>query len=131
MTDPLAIEEQFRRAHDDEADWLDYCQRTGTYPGIGYERDHEGYWLRKDGQPIGERREMSAVEHPEHRVMAGPTYIHPAKPLRASWGLLRWQVERACRKRGGHWWHPDGPSGVDWFCCQCGKQTEGAPKDGR
>jgi len=71
---------------------------------------------------------LATLTHPKHHVMAGPTYIHPAKPLRASDLFLRWRLQRACRKRGGHWWHPY--TELDWFCCQCGAERDGMPKDG-
>lgn len=70
-------------------------------------------------------------QHPQHlvgRMMATPGYYEPAQPLRAPWGLQRWRIEWACRKRGGHWWHPEGMIG--WFCCQCGAERDGMPKDG-
>lgn len=72
-------------------------------------------------------------EHPQHFAMqsagVGLPYS-PAKPMRSTSWWQRWKVERACKKRGGHWWHPDSGM-IDWFCCQCGKETDGMPKDGQ
>lgn len=70
---------------------------------------------------------MASVMHPVHLVVTRP-YNFPVKPLRASWGLLRWRVERACKRDGGHWWHPEGM--IDWYCCQCGAERDGMPQDG-
>jgi hypothetical protein len=41
----------------------------------------------------------------------------------------RWHLRRDCRHQGGHFWHPEGAM-IDWFCCFCGKQTDGMPEDG-
>ncbi len=70
----------------------------------------------------------SGQGHPMHLVMAGPTFTQPAQPVHPR-GLLGWKVRRACRKRGGHWWHPADPM-IAWFCCQCGAERDGMPKDG-
>lgn len=74
--------------------------------------------------------ERTTGTHPEHvvRVRAGTTGWLPAQPVRAT-GLLGWKQRRACRKRGGHWWHPADPM-IAWFCCQCGTERDGMPKDG-
>lgn len=66
--------------------------------------------------------------HPDHVAIVHKTG-EPAQPLRASW-VLQWRLERACRKRGGHWWHFDPISMIGWFCCQCGAEQDGMPKDG-
>lgn len=84
------------------------------------------------------------ANHPEHTAFQlgpnssltfdnfmGKCLNPPAKPLRPSWGLLRWKVERRCRKAGGHWWHPDDSGMIGWFCCQCGAERDGMPKDGQ
>jgi hypothetical protein len=39
------------------------------------------------------------------------------------------RVEKNCRKGGGHFWHPDSGM-IDWFCCNCGAERDGMPKDG-
>jgi hypothetical protein len=81
--------------------------------------------------------------HPEHFVFAGLTHSGvwtPAKPLRGSW-WIQFKRERACRKSGGHWWHPESQNEryfreglvlaiTCWFCCQCGAERHGCPKDG-
>lgn len=73
------------------------------------------------------------VPHPEHTchqdVGGSGRYWIPAKPVRTT-GILGWQLRRACRKRGGHWWHPDPKSMIGWYCCQCGAERDGSPKDG-
>jgi len=52
----------------------------------------------------------------------------PAKPMQGSW-LVQYNSEVRCRKNGGHHWHPDNGM-IDWFCCMCGAECDGAPKDG-
>lgn len=69
------------------------------------------------------------AKHPEHAALTGPLYLQPAKPLRGSW-LVQAQAERNCIDRGGHWWHPDEEGMIEWYCCQCGAETEGLPEDG-
>lgn len=68
-------------------------------------------------------------EHPEHTAQQQRygNYYQPAKPLRASW-WLQFKREWRCWRSGGHYWHPEGM--IDWFCCQCGAETDGMPKDG-
>lgn len=73
--------------------------------------------------------QAATTKHPTHMVMAGPTFRFPAKPLQAS-GWLGRKMRRACRRRGGHWWHP-ADAMIGWFCCQCGAETDGMPEDGR
>lgn len=36
---------------------------------------------------------------------------------------------RACRRRGGHFWHP-ADSMIAWSCCCCPATADGTPKDG-
>jgi LPS sulfotransferase NodH len=48
MYDPLRIEEQFRRAHDDEDEWLAWCEETGVYPGVGYVRVNDKWVLKTE-----------------------------------------------------------------------------------
>ncbi len=78
---------------------------------------------------------MTAVEpetgHPEHLafVWTWPGLPpHPAQPARPR-GVLGWKMRRACRKAGGHWWHP-ADAMIAWFCCACGATRDGMPKDG-
>lgn len=68
--------------------------------------------------------------HPEHAAMKehGGLWF-PAQPLGAR-GLLGWQMRRACRRSGGHWWHPEVASMIGWFCCACGAVRDGGPRDG-
>jgi hypothetical protein len=67
------------------------------------------------------------AEHPGHRNTPGaPEPIVPAYPT----GWSGFKARRACRKAGGHYWHPsDGMIG--WGCCNCGARTDGMPWDGR
>ena len=70
--------------------------------------------------------------HPEHQVHehVGGLWV-VAQPMRDSSWWHRRKQERAChRVHGGHWWHPISGSLIDWFCCRCGKVTDGLPKDG-
>ncbi len=63
-----------------------------------------------------------------HSTMAnvpGTKLWHVARPLRPTGWLLRRQIERDCRKRTNHCWHPEGM--IDWWCCMCSGETEGMP----
>lgn len=44
--------------------------------------------------------------------------------------LTRFKRQLACRKSGGHYWHPEPGAMIDWFCCQCNAKRDGMPKDG-
>jgi hypothetical protein len=70
--------------------------------------------------------------HPEHRavVRRARGVVEPARPAPGS-GWVALQRRRACRRDGGHWWHPVTGMGVDWFCCQCGTERQGPLGDGR
>lgn len=78
-------------------------------------------------RPMG----VSVNTHPEHLTMAevAAGVWEVSQPIRPT-GLLGWRIRRACRRRGGHWWHPTPGSLIDWFCCQCGQECDGWPKDG-
>jgi hypothetical protein len=74
-------------------------------------------------------------EHPPHlhvhsvRHSNGVSEIVDPPPRIQGEGIIRrLRRHRECRLKGGHWWHPEGM--IDWFCCYCGKQTDGFPKDG-
>jgi hypothetical protein len=71
--------------------------------------------------------------HPEHVVVTvepAPGWpAEPAKPVPADGLVQRCRDRRACRRRGGHWWHPADPM-IGWFCCQCGAERDGMPRDG-
>jgi hypothetical protein len=74
------------------------------------------------GQPGG---------HPRHLSWTSPTrgIWQPARPVPEG-GFLAWvRVRHACLKAGGHWWHP-ADAMIAWFCCQCGKDVDGTPRDG-
>lgn len=73
----------------------------------------------------------SAVNHPAHPHVrqTAQGVFEPVIPDRATSARIRWRTERACRRRGGHWWHPTDAM-IGWACCQCGKPTDGMPKDG-
>lgn len=66
------------------------------------------------------------TNHANVRRTAGGTA--PLFPIHPN-GLLGWKTRRACRKAGGHWWHPSDAM-VEWRCCNCGATTDGNPKDG-
>lgn len=69
------------------------------------------------------------MSHPVHLAFDRVgDWFGPSKPAKGSW-WVQWKRERACHKQGGHWWHPDDGM-IDWFCCQCGKETDGMPEDG-
>jgi hypothetical protein len=71
------------------------------------------------------------VPHPPHEVMTevAPGIWNVSAPIRPT-GFAGWKARHACRKRGGHWWHPSPGTLVDWFCCQCGAERDGWPEDG-
>ena len=67
--------------------------------------------------------------HPEHKSMMGTHFGWlPSKPCRAT-RLLRAKLQAGCVLRGGHWWHPEPYSMLDWYCCQCGAYGQGMPRD--
>lgn len=78
-----------------------------------------------------EGREPGPREHPLHVEWVAPSgsgVWFPARPERLGWWSQR-RHERACRRLGGHWWHP-ADAMITWFCCLCGKETDGMPQDG-
>lgn len=68
------------------------------------------------------------MKHPPHNVT--DRYDCPVLPAKSANPLQRWRLHRECYRNGGHWWHPEPGTMIDWFCCQCGQQTDGMPKDG-
>lgn len=48
-----------------------------------------------------------------------------AQPVRATGWWFRRRYERSCRINIGHCWHPTGM--IDWWCCECGSETDGMP----
>jgi hypothetical protein len=74
--------------------------------------------------------------HPEHPVgtpVLGPDGDRvemPEPPARWKPWWRQWARQRACRRMGGHWWHPADPM-IAWACCVCGRETDGMPEDGR
>jgi hypothetical protein len=67
--------------------------------------------------------------HPRHAAVERGSGF-PVKPIRDTSPWYRWKRERACHKTGGHWWHIESGSLIDWFCCQCGAERDGMPQDG-
>jgi hypothetical protein len=84
------------------------------------------------GAAVAEQLEPNHGDHPLHLSWVSPTrggVWFPARPMReASW-LDQWRKQRACKRNGGHWWHPADPM-IEWFCCRCGKDRDGTPQDG-
>lgn len=73
-------------------------------------------------------------EHPPHLNTHslpgrnGPVEIvDPPRKLPTWWQQFR--RERNCRIKGGHWWH-SADAMIAWFCCYCGRETDGSPRDG-
>jgi hypothetical protein len=66
--------------------------------------------------------------HPPHVAVERATGL-PARPLQDTSPWWRWRRRRACRRAGGHWWHP-ADAMIAWFCCQCGTDRDGMPRDG-
>lgn len=71
------------------------------------------------------------MSHPEHTMQReiAPGVWDIAFPMHPK-GWLGFKVRRACRKRGGHWWHPEPGTMIDWRCCACGAAADGMPRDG-
>jgi hypothetical protein len=76
-------------------------------------------------------------EHPEHafmRQVVSPSERNPqgiwdvAFPMHPR-GWLGVKTRRACRRNGGHWWHP-ADAMILWKCCACGADRDGMPRDG-
>lgn len=68
------------------------------------------------------------MTHHSIRVRVMPGRSEVARPLRDSSWWHRWRQERACRKMVGHCWHPDEQGMIGWFCCECGGEVDGMPK---
>lgn len=70
--------------------------------------------------------------HPEHLAVAWygtpPRIWEPVIPEEPR-GWAGFKTRRACKKHGGHWWHPVDPM-IGWGCCSCGARRDGMPKDG-
>lgn len=67
------------------------------------------------------------TEHHAMRAEVAPRRWDVAQPLRAT-GPTRWRAERACRRELGHCWHLMWGHLIDWFCCSCGAETDGLPR---
>jgi hypothetical protein len=67
---------------------------------------------------------MATIHH-QTRAEVAPGVWDVARPARAR-GLLRWRIERQCRKTLGHCWHP-ADAMIGWFCCGCGADEDGMP----
>lgn len=78
------------------------------------------------GRLVAEALEPGS-SHPLHLRWHSPTpgVWFPEQPPRRGF-VAHW---RCHREAGGHFWHPLGTM-IDWFCCACGKVTDGMPKDG-
>lgn len=91
-------------------------------------------------EPDEVRRSGAGPVHPPHMLwQAAPDAVRTGQGGRV-WSVAwpdkepgrwaQWRRERACARDGGHFWHP-GDAMILWFCCRCGKDTDGWPKDGR
>jgi hypothetical protein len=69
--------------------------------------------------------EVNVPDHHSIQREVAPGYWEVAKPERDSSIWHRWRQERHCRTTLGHCFHPEGFS--DWFCCECGAETDGMP----
>jgi hypothetical protein len=83
------------------------------------------------GARVAEVLEPAHGEHPLHLDWSSPTdgVWFPARPAQPPRVRDRWKSRRACRAAGGHWWHP-ADAMIEWFCCRCGADRDGMPKDG-
>jgi hypothetical protein len=98
-----------------------------------YQRTH-GVWPNRlyVGAAVAEQLEPDRGAHPLHTAWESKTrggVWFPARPMREQHWWDQWLRERACKKNGGHWWHP-ADAMIEWFCCRCGKDRDGMPKDG-
>jgi hypothetical protein len=83
------------------------------------------------GIAVAAQLEPDHGDHPLHTAWenkAGSVWF-PAQPDREQGWWQQWRRERACKKNGGHWWHP-ADAMIAWFCCRCGKDRDGSPQDG-
>lgn len=81
-------------------------------------------------RPVTYPRHVTPPGHPPHRFEVLPlsrieTLALPEQPR----GRAGRKARRACRKRGGHFWHP-ADAMIEWGCCVCGHRRDGMPKDG-
>ena len=60
-------------------------------------------------------------------LIARGTYAAPTVPVLFCGGEGGHAVTNS--SQSGHWWHPADPM-IAWFCCQCGAERDGMPKDG-
>jgi hypothetical protein len=69
--------------------------------------------------------------HPLHQDWVSPTggVWFPSQPERLTGWLAQARRQRTCKQAGGHWWHP-ADAMIAWFCCRCGAERDGMPKDG-
>lgn len=108
--------------------WMDLDALAASYGRVHGARPNRLYV----GVEVAAKLEPDHGAHPLHTAWVSPTrggVWFPAKPAREQrWWDQRLR-ERACKKNGGHWWHPADPM-IEWFCCQCGKDRDGMPKDG-
>lgn len=85
------------------------------------------------GAAVAETLEPEHGAHPLHQFWESPVsgVWFPARPAVRPYELFwrRWAREWACKRQGGHWWHP-ADAMIEWFCCRCGKDRDGMPKDG-
>jgi hypothetical protein len=68
------------------------------------------------------------IDHPGHPGLTPPGEPLPEIPPEPR-GWAGFKARRACRKAGGHYWHPVNPM-IGWGCCGCGARDDGMPWDG-
>lgn len=83
------------------------------------------------GTVVAEQLEPEHGAHPLHLswVSLVPGVWFPIHPIKETGWWKQRRRERACRRAGGHWWHPADPM-IEWVCCQCGADRDGMPVDG-
>lgn len=107
--------------------WMDLDAFAEHYQRVHGVRPNQLYI----GPSVAEQLERGHGPHPVHTRWVSPTpgVWFPERPAREARWLDQWRLERACKRNGGHWWHPADPM-IEWFCCRCGKDRDGLPKDG-
>jgi hypothetical protein len=107
--------------------WMDLDALAASY--------QQAHGVRPDrlliGAAVAEELEPGHGAHPAHLSWRSPTQgaWFPARPQRLPF-LRQLRRQHAChRNLGGHWWHP-ADAMIAWFCCVCGAERDGWPRDG-
>jgi len=123
-------------AADDNTVWMDLDVLAASYERVNGVRPNQltlGRVVAEELEPEESRRARPDwPAHPPHQHWESPVsgiWRVRVGPVPGGW-WHRFKVHRACRKSGGHYWHP-ADAMIEWFCCNCGADRDGMPRDGR